>query len=269
MINAIVCGAGGRMGKRIISLMGETEGLQLVGAVEKKGSGSIGLDAGENAGSGRLGVNIADNLKAVIDKADIIIDFTAPPVAIEHIRTSKEKGMPIVIGTTGFSGQELDGISDAARTIPVVLSPNMSVGINLIFKVIDEIAKRIGEDYDIEIIEAHHRLKKDAPSGTAMRMAQILARSRGLDLDKICVYSRKGIIGERRRGEIGIQTIRAGDIVGEHTVIFGGIGERIEVTHRSHSRDNFARGAIIAAKWLVGKAPGLYDMMDVLGLRAQ
>lgn len=267
MISAIVCGAGGRMGKRIISLMGEEDGFRLVGAIEREGSGSIGLDAGVNAGSGHLGVVIIDNLKSIINKADIIIDFTVPSASIEHIRIARENQRPIVIGTTGFSGPEVNEISDVARTIPVVLSPNMSIGINLVFKVIDDIAKKLSWDYDIEVIEAHHRLKKDAPSGTAMRMAQVLARSRGQDPEKVCVYSRKGIIGERGKDEIGIQAIRAGDIVGEHTVIFGGIGERIEVTHRAHSRDNFARGAIIAAKWLAERNPGLYDMMDVLGLR--
>ncbi|MEK7306958.1 MAG: 4-hydroxy-tetrahydrodipicolinate reductase, partial [Nitrospirota bacterium] len=184
-------------------------------------------------------------------------------------RVSREKMLGVVIGTTGFSGRELDEISDAARIIPIVISPNMSIGINLIFKVIDDIARRLSKDYDIEIVEAHHRLKKDAPSGTAMRMARILAGARGLDLDKTGVYSRKGMIGERGKDEIGIQTIRAGDIVGEHTVIFGGTGERIEVTHKAHSRDNFAKGAIIAASWLAKKDPGLYDMMDVLGLRTK
>lgn len=269
MIKAVVCGAGGRMGKRIISLIGDSEDVKLAGAIERSGSPYIGLDAGENAGAGRLGIGITDNLDLLKDTADVIIDFTDPTATIEHVKVSRDNILPIVIGTTGFSGRELDEISDASRIIPVVISPNMSIGINLIFKVIDDIARRLSRDYDIEIVEAHHRLKKDAPSGTAMRMARILAGARGLDLDKAGVYSRKGMIGERGKDEIGIQTIRAGDIVGEHTVIFGGPGERIEVAHRAHNRDNFAKGAIIAASWLAKKEPGLYDMMDVLGLRTK
>src|SRR5262249_14438283 len=173
----------------------------------------------------------------------------------------------MVIGTTGFSTSELDEVRTLARQVPCVCSPNMSVGVNLIYKVIAEMAKTLGDEYDIEVIEAHHRLKKDAPSGTALKIAEILARAVNRDLNHVGVYARKGMIGERKKGEIGIQTIRAGDIVGDHTILFGGVGERIEVTHRASSRDTFARGALRAARWVVKQPPGLYDMMDVLGLR--
>ena len=173
----------------------------------------------------------------------------------------------MVIGTTGLTPSQLEEIKTLARQVPCVLSPNMSVGVNLIYKVIGEMAKTLGDDYDIEVIEAHHRLKKDAPSGTALKIAEVLARAVNRDLDQVGVYARKGMIGERTKQEIGIQTIRAGDIVGDHTVLFGGMGERIEVTHRASSRDTFARGALRAARWVVRQPPGLYDMMDVLGLK--
>jgi 4-hydroxy-tetrahydrodipicolinate reductase len=173
----------------------------------------------------------------------------------------------MVIGTTGLTSAHLEEIKLLARQVPCVLSPNMSVGVNLLYKVIGEMAKTLGDDYDIEVIEAHHRLKKDAPSGTALKIAEVLARAVNRDLDQVGVYARKGMIGERTKQEIGIQTIRAGDIVGDHTVLFGGMGERIEVTHRASSRDTFARGALRAARWVVRQPPGLYDMMDVLGLK--
>jgi 4-hydroxy-tetrahydrodipicolinate reductase len=173
----------------------------------------------------------------------------------------------MVIGTTGFSAAQLEELKSLASQVPCVVSPNMSVGVNLIYKVISEMAKTLGDDYDIEVIEAHHRLKKDAPSGTALKIAEVLANAVNRDLDQVGVYARKGLIGERKKGEIGIQTIRAGDIVGDHTILFGGMGERIEVTHRASSRDTFARGALRAARWVVRQPPGLYDMMDVLGLR--
>jgi 4-hydroxy-tetrahydrodipicolinate reductase len=173
----------------------------------------------------------------------------------------------MVIGTTGFSSDELHELRSLARQVPCVFSPNMSVGVNLLYKVIGEMAKTLGDDYDIEVIEAHHRLKKDAPSGTALKIAEVLARAVNRDLNQVGVYARKGLVGERKKQEIGIQTIRAGDIVGDHTVLFGGMGERIEITHRASSRDTFARGALRAARWVVKQPPGLYDMMDVLNLK--
>jgi len=201
-------------------------------------------------------------------KGDVAIDFTSHAASMQHLQTAVQLKKPIVIGSTGFSAEEMEKIRSMAQCVPCVLAPNMSVGVNVLFKVLKTVAEILGDDYDVEIVEAHHHLKKDAPSGTAMKMAQIIAEALGRDLDKVGVYERKGLIGERSRTEIGIQTLRAGDIVGEHTVMFGAVGERLELVHRAHSRDNFARGAIRAAKWVVGQPPGLYDMQDVLGLRA-
>ena len=187
--------------------------------------------------------------------------------AKENLRIAAGKGKSMVIGTTGFSKEDLTEIGTLTKTVPCVLASNMSLGVNLLLKVLQDIARVLGDDYDIEIVEAHHRLKKDAPSGTALKMAQVIADAVDRNLEEVAVYARKGIIGQRTKKEIGIQTIRAGDIVGEHTVIFGGLGERIEITHKASSRDTFARGALKAALWLAGKPSGLYDMQDVLGLR--
>ncbi len=267
MIKVVVAGAAGRMGTRLVSLIKDSASLTLAGAVESKGHHAIGEDAGETAGCGRCGITISDDLSAVLDRGEVAIDFTMPASSLAHLRVAAQLRKPMVIGTTGFTAQELDELRGLARQVPCVFSPNMSVGVNVLLKVIGEMARTLGDDYDIEVIEAHHRLKKDAPSGTALKMAEVLARAVNRDLNQVAVYARKGLVGERSRGEIGIQTIRAGDIVGDHTVIFGGMGERIEVTHRVQSRDTFARGALRAARWVVKQPPGLYDMLDVLGLR--
>jgi 4-hydroxy-tetrahydrodipicolinate reductase len=255
------------MGCRLISLVKNSDSLTLAGAVESKGHQAIGHDAGEVAGCGRTGVTISDDLSAFMEQGEVVVDFSVPSATMGHARTVAQHRRAIVIGTTGFSAADLEELRNVSTQIACVCSPNMSVGVNVIYKVIAEMAKTLGEDYDIEVIEAHHRLKKDAPSGTAIKLADILARSMNRDLDWVGRYSRKGIIGERTRGEIGIQTIRAGDIVGDHTVLFGTAGERIEVTHRAHNRDTFASGALRAARWVVKQPPGLYDMLDVLGLR--
>jgi 4-hydroxy-tetrahydrodipicolinate reductase len=267
MIKVIVAGAAGRMGGRLIALLKESAALTLACAVEVKGHAAVGEDAGEVAGCGHTGVTIGDDLSALIERGEVIVDFSAPGATLAHLRVAAQHRRAMVIGTTGLSSQELADLKVLAKSIPCVFSPNMSVGVNVILKVIAEMARTFGEDYDIEVIEAHHRLKKDAPSGTALKMAEVLAKAVGRDLDQVGVYARKGLVGERKRGEIGIQAIRAGDIVGDHTVLFGGMGERIEVTHRVQSRDTFARGALRAARWVVKQPPGLYDMMDVLGLR--
>jgi 4-hydroxy-tetrahydrodipicolinate reductase len=267
MIRAIVAGAGGRMGGRIITFLAETEGIELAGAVERKGHPQIGKDAGESLGLGRTGILIEDDLAACIGKGDVVIDFTFHEASAAHLEIAAAKGKAIVIGSTGFTPEEVMRAKALAGKVRCVLAPNMSVGVNCLFKVLADVARILGEEYDVEIVEAHHHLKKDAPSGTAIRMAQVIAESLGRDLDEVGVYSRKGLIGERTKQEIGIQTLRAGDIVGDHTVIFGGMGERLEFIHRAHSRDNFARGAIRAALWIVGRANGIYDMQDVLGLR--
>jgi 4-hydroxy-tetrahydrodipicolinate reductase len=267
MIKVIVAGAAGRMGGRLICLLKESAALTLAGAVESKGHVSVGEDAGETAGCTRAGIEICDDLSSVLGRGEVVIDFSTPAATLEHLRITAQHRKAMVIGTTGFSSQELAELRALAKPIPCVFSPNMSVGVNIIFKVIAEMAKTFGDDYDIEVIEAHHRLKKDAPSGTALKMAEILAKAVNRDLEQVGVYARKGLVGERKKGEIGIQAIRAGDIVGDHTVLFGGMGERVELIHRVQSRDTFARGALRAARWAVKQPPGLYDMMDVLGLR--
>jgi 4-hydroxy-tetrahydrodipicolinate reductase len=267
MIRAIVTGAGGRMGGRIVSLIAETQGIELVGALERTGHPLIGRDVGEGLGLGRTGVIIGDDLAQCLERGDVVIDFTSHDVSTGHLHLAARYGKAIVIGSTGFTAEEMKGIQARAGEVRCVLAPNMSVGVNVMLKVLKEVAGILGEDYDVEIVEAHHRLKKDAPSGTAIKMAQVIAESLGRDLDQVGVFSRKGLVGERRKDEIGIQTLRAGDIVGEHTVIFGGMGERLEFIHRAHSRDNFARGAIRAAFWIVEQPNGLYDMQDVLGLK--
>jgi len=267
MIKVIVAGAAGRMGCRLVALIKDSTLLTLAGAIEGKGHHALGNDAGETAGCGRTGLPITDDVVALLDRGEVVVDFSAPEATLQHLRTVAQRRRAMVIGTTGFSAAQLEELKSLASQVPCVMSPNMSVGVNLIYKVISEMAKTLGDDYDIEVIEAHHRLKKDAPSGTALKIAEVLANAVNRDLDQVGVYARKGLIGERKKGEIGIQTIRAGDIVGDHTIIFGGMGERIEVTHRASSRDTFARGALRAARWVVRQPPGLYDMMDVLGLR--
>ncbi len=267
MVSFAVSGALGRMGSRIISLGLEEPTLHLVGALERKGHESVGKDIGLLLGIRETGVLLTDDPEKAFRDAEVIVEFTSPQVTLEHIKKAAELKKAMVIGTTGFSKEELQELKEYAVKIPCVMAPNMSVGVNLLLKILQDVAKVLGDGYDVEIIEAHHRLKKDAPSGTAMKMAQVIAEALNRDLDEVAVYARRGLIGERTKKEIGIQTIRAGDIVGEHTVIFGGIGERIEITHRASSRDTFAKGALRAALWVVTRGPGLYDMQDVLGLR--
>ena len=267
MINVIVAGAAGRMGCRLVALTKDSTTLTLAGAIEGKGHSAVGNDAGEMAGCGCMGILITDDLSSLLDRGEVVVDFSAPDATLHHLRAVAQRKRAMVIGTTGFSVPQLEELRSLACQVPCVLSPNMSVGVNLICKVISEMAKTLGDEYDIEVIEAHHRLKKDAPSGTALKIAEVLAKAVSRDLDQVGVYARKGLIGERKKEEIGIQTIRAGDIVGDHTILFGGIGERIEVTHRASSRDTFAGGALRAARWVVQQQPGLYDMMDVLSLR--
>lgn len=267
MLRAIVAGAAGRMGGRIIHMIRQRGDISLTGAFERADHPQVGQDAGQVAGLGEIGVPIVGSFEEVAESGDVLIDFTSPDATLQHLRLTSEQGLAVVIGTTGITGDMLQEVRDRAKTIRCVMSPNMSVGVNVMFRMAEEMARLLGQEYDMEILEVHHRLKKDAPSGTAMRLAQILSASVGRDLAKVGVYQRKGMIGERSREEIGIQTWRAGDITGEHTVMFGGIGERLELVHRAHNRDNFARGAVRAAQWVVSQAPGLYDMQDVLGLK--
>lgn len=267
MVKAIVAGAAGRMGRHIIKAIHESEGITLAGAFEHPGNPFVNQDAGRIAGIGDAGIAIAGSPEHPADMGDVLIDFTLPDATLGNLRVAAAKGIAMVIGTTGFSDEGLQEIRELTGRIRCVMAPNMSVGVNVMFNIAARMAGLLGREYDIEILEAHHRLKKDAPSGTAMRLAHILADATGRDLDKTAVYARKGIIGERTDEEIGIQTLRAGDITGEHTVMFGCVGERLELTHRAHNRENFARGAVRAAKWIVNQDPGLYDMQDVLGIK--
>ena len=267
IVKAIVIGAAGRMGMRLLWAIHETSNVHLAGAVERKDHPSLGRDAGVVAGMEERGVPIVGDLRETISSGDVIIDFTNAEVALKNLQVAAQNGKCAVVGSTGFSADQMEEVKALTRKIPCVLSPNMSVGVNVMYKVVADLARILGDDFDVEVIEAHHRMKKDAPSGTAMKIGQVLAQALNRNFEQVGTFARKGIIGERKRTEIGMQTIRAGDIVGEHTVIFGGTGERLEVIHRAHSRDNFARGAIRAVGWIVKQKPGLYDMQDVLGLK--
>lgn len=267
MIRIAVAGAAGRMGGRIVQMIQKSEGFTLSGAFERPDHTLIGRDVGSITGSGELGIELKNDIGEAMKDAEVLIDFTTPESTLHNIEVISKTGQAMVIGTTGIAGEKKEELQGLARSIRCVMAPNMSVGVNVLFKVVGELANILREGYDMEILESHHRLKKDAPSGTALRLASILAHATDRDLDKAAVYGRKGFIGERQDAEIGIQALRAGDIVGEHTVLFAGVGERIEVTHRAHSRDNFAKGALLAAAWVVNQPNGLYDMQDVLGLR--
>ncbi len=267
MVKAIVAGAAGRMGGRIIHTIEATEGISLAAAFERADHPSVGSSVAEVVGLGSKELKVAPDLKSVLAEGDVVIDFTHHEASVKHLRQAVSAKRPIVIGTTGFTIDEMQIIRELSQEVPCVQAPNMSMGVNLMFKVVEDMARALGDGFDVEIIEAHHHHKKDAPSGTAMKLAQNLATVLGRDLKQVGVYERHGMIGERRPEEIGIQTIRGGDIVGEHTVLFVGVGERLELTHRAHSRDNFARGAVKAAMWIVNQPPGLYDMQHVLGLK--
>ncbi|WP_018953507.1 4-hydroxy-tetrahydrodipicolinate reductase [Thioalkalivibrio sulfidiphilus] len=267
MTNLCIVGAGGRMGRTLIEAIQQTEGLKLTVATERAGSSLIGADAGELAGVGRLGVAISEDPAAQVAAFDVLIDFTRPEGTLAHLEVCRKAGRAMVIGTTGFTEAQKQTIREAAKEIPVVFAPNMSVGVNLCLKLLDLAARVLGDEVDIEVIEAHHRHKVDAPSGTALRMGEVVAEALGRDLAQCAVYGREGHTGERERKTIGFETIRAGDIVGEHTVMFAGIGERVEITHKASSRMTFAKGAVRAAAWLKGRSAGLYDMQDVLDLR--
>ena len=267
VIKVIVTGAAGRMGGRIITLVHDDNRVELVGAVERKGHQLVGSDVGAYLGLGKTGVILEDDLNDCIERGDVVIDFSSHAASVVHLRIAAENDKAIVIGSTGLTPDEMDQVEKISRETRCVHAPNMSVGVNVMFKVLKDVAGILGDGYDVEIIEAHHNQKKDAPSGTAVKMAGIIAKSLGRDIDKVGVYGRKGITGARPETEIGVHAVRAGDVVGEHTVIFGGMGERLEFIHRAHSRDNFARGAIRAAVWIVDREKGLYDMQDVLGLK--
>mgnify|MGYP002062346629 FL=1 len=266
MTRVAVVGAAGRMGKTLIEAVMLHDSLTLGAATERAGSSLLGADAGELAGVGKLGVTLTDDLAKVAGDFDVVIDFTAPAATLYHLDVCAQHGKRLVIGTTGFDDAGKARIARVAEENGVVFAPNMSVGVNLCLKLLALTAQVIGEDYDIEIVEAHHRHKVDAPSGTALRMGEVVAGVLGRDLGEVAVYGREGITGERDPKTIGFETIRAGDVVGEHSVWFATEGERIEIVHKASSRMTFARGAARAAHWLMDQPAGLYDMQDVLGL---
>lgn len=262
-----VVGVSGRMGLCLVEAAELSENTSFNVAVSRSESSSVGKDAGELAGIGAVDVKVVDDLVAVVDQFDVLIDFTRPGPSMAYIEICRQAGKKIVIGTTGYTDEQKAAISEAAKDIAIVLAPNMSVGVNLSLKLLEMTAKVMGDYTDIEVIEAHHRHKIDAPSGTALRMGEVIADTLGRDLKDCAIYGREGDTGERDRKTIGFSTIRAGDIVGEHTVMFADEGERVEITHKATSRMTFANGAIRASVWLKDKSNGLYDMQDVLGLK--
>jgi 4-hydroxy-tetrahydrodipicolinate reductase len=267
MTRVAVIGAAGRMGKVLIEAVVLAEGVGFGAAIISPNSSLIGVDSGELAGVGKQNVMAAGDIDSVADQFDVLIDFTSPELTMKNVEACRRLGKKIVIGTTGLSDEQKAVLETSAKDIAIVFAPNMSVGVNLTFKLLELAAKVLGDEVDIEVVEAHHRHKKDAPSGTALKMGEVIADTLGRDLKECAVYGREGITGERDRKTIGFETIRAGDIVGEHTVMFAGIGERIEITHKASSRMTFAKGAVRAAQWLAIHEKGLFDMQDVLDLR--
>ncbi|NKC13625.1 MAG: 4-hydroxy-tetrahydrodipicolinate reductase [Gammaproteobacteria bacterium] len=262
-----IAGAAGRMGRALIEACETADGVVCAAALERPGHDALGVDAGTLAGGAALGCVLSAELAAIAADFDVLVEFTLPEPTVEHLRQCVALDKPMVIGTTGLNEEQRGAIKAASEHIPIVFAPNMSIGVNLTFKLIEVAAKALGDSADIEVIEAHHRHKVDAPSGTAVRMGEILANTLGRDLGECAVYGREGRTGPRDRRTIGFETVRGGDIVGDHTVMFATEGERIEITHRSHTRANFAHGALRAAAWLASQSAGVYDMQDVLGFR--
>ena len=262
-----VIGASGRMGKNLISAIVDEQGVSLGAAILKPGSSLLGADAGEIAGVGKLGVSAVASLADCVDDFDVLIDFTTPALTLQNAAFCAQHNKAIVVGTTGLNDAEKAALDTTSTDSAVVFAPNMSVGVNLTLKLLATAAQILGDDYDVEIVEAHHRHKVDSPSGTALRMGEVVAEALGRDLKECAVYGREGQTGARTQKEIGFETIRAGDVVGEHSVWFATEGERIEIVHKASSRMTFAKGAVRAAKWLEGKAVGMYDMQDVLNLK--
>ncbi len=264
MMRVVVSGAGGRMGKLLLQAVIEEDDMELAGAVERKDHPFLNRDVGELMGSAKSGILLKPDLGEVISGGDILVEFSAPPATLSHLTVAAEKDNRVVIGTTGLSDEKKEKIKESSSRIPVLLSPNMSIGVNVLFKTAGELARILGTEYDVEIIETHHRMKKDAPSGTALRLAEVIAEARGQGLKEVAVYGRKGTTGERKKGAIGIHAVRGGSVSGDHNVIFAGASERLELTHRAESRLVFVRGAIEAIRFIARASPGLYDMQDVI-----
>ncbi len=266
MIKVTIIGVGGKMGRSIFSALSSDEEISVSGGTEMQGHELIGKDLGEAMGIGNSGVTISDKIEDAASGSDIIVDFTAPESTLLNAKYVSENNKSIVIGTTGFSAEQKNTLNNLLQSVPTVISPNMSIGVNLLFELSKKMSKILGGEFDVEIVEAHHRNKVDSPSGTALGLAESVAEGLSVNLDDNAVYERHGNIGKRKENEIGIQTIRGGDVVGDHTVMFLGDGERIELTHKALSRNNFSKGVLRAVKWLPGKTPGIYSMKDVLGI---
>ena len=265
-LNVAVAGSTGRMGRTLIETVLRSSDIRLAAALEQAGSAHLGKDAGELVGS-PCGVAISDKVESALEGCQVLIDFTRPEGTLAHLAICRRQAISMVIGTTGFSDEQKRTIADAARDVAIVFAPNMSVGVNVTFKLLEVAATALSEGYDVEIIEAHHRHKVDAPSGTALKMGEVVAKALGRNLAECAVYGREGVTGERNTATIGFASVRGGDIVGDHSVMFAGTGERIEIVHRSTNRANYAEGALRAARFLSGRKTGLFDMQDVLGLR--
>lgn len=265
-INVVIAGSAGRMGRTLLEAVAQAPDMRLHAALERPMSPFLGRDSGELIGAAN-GVPVGDDVTAALAGADVLIDFTRPEGTLRHLQLARARGVNMVIGTTGMSEAQKQDLADAAGDVALVFAPNMSVGVNLALRLLDLAARVLNEGYDVEIIEAHHRHKVDAPSGTALRMGEVVAHALGRDLSQCAVYGREGVTGERQASTIGFATVRGGDVVGDHTVLFAGIGERLEITHKASSRMTFALGALRAARFLKGKNSGLFDMQDVLGLR--
>ncbi len=266
MTRVAIAGGGGRMGRMLVETVLQADDVELAAVFDRTGSAFIGRDAGELVAQ-PCGVIMTDDVDAAVSAADCVIDFTLPVGTLVHLDAAQRHGKAMVIGTTGFDTAQKARIAEAAEVIPVVFAPNMAVGVNAVFKLLEVAARILDQGYDVEIIETHHRLKVDAPSGTALRMGEIVAHELGRDLETCAIYGREGVTGKRRDETIGFSTIRGGDVIGDHTVLFAGIGERIEIIHKSSSRMHYALGALRAARFLAGRERGLFDMQDVLGLR--
>jgi 4-hydroxy-tetrahydrodipicolinate reductase len=266
VLNIAIAGSSGRMGRALLEAIARAPDMRLTAALERAGSPYLQRDAGELIGA-PSGIQITEDVASALADADVLIDFTRPEGTLAHLAACRPRHVKMVIGTTGFSAEQREAFKAASGDISIVLAPNMSVGVNLTFKLLEMAAEVLSDGYDIEIVEAHHRHKVDAPSGTALRMGEVIARTLGRDLSEVAVYGREGNTGERAASTIGFATVRGGDIVGDHTVIFAGTGERVEISHKASSRATFAEGALRAARFLAGKHSGMFDMQDVLGLR--
>ncbi|MDQ7988076.1 MAG: 4-hydroxy-tetrahydrodipicolinate reductase [Candidatus Dactylopiibacterium sp.] len=266
-VKVAIAGSSGRMGRMLVEAALQTPGIEFVAALDRAESPFIGRDAGEMVTGAACGVNVSADIGAALEAADCLIDFTRPEGTLAHLAVARRTQCAMVIGTTGFSPEEKALLGEAAREIPVMLAPNMAVGVNAVFKLLDVAAKILASGYDVEVFEAHHRFKVDAPSGTALRMGEVVADALGRDLRECAVYGREGVTGERKPETIGFATVRGGDVIGDHTVMFCGLGERVEISHKASSRMPYATGALRAALFLKDRRNGLYDMQDVLGLR--